>query len=98
MKSCDNNLYSRITKKARKAFFYNTFIQIEDNSKVIVESCRHITECNDIMVRLVTYDYNVTIWGTGLTISGYNTDYIVINGKVDSVEIFAKRSERKNDI
>lgn len=93
--AADNKLIGRFTKNARKALYYNTYIQMEDNNKVIVENCKHIIECNDIMVKLITYDYDITVWGTQLTVSGYNSQYIIINGKVSSVEIFPRRSDRK---
>ena len=87
-----------LKKNVRKAFFLNTYIQIIDNSKVIVENCKHIVECNDILVNLFTADYEIHIWGQALTISDYNKEYVIINGKISSVEIFPRGRADKNDI
>lgn len=87
-----------IGKNARKALFLNTYIQLIDNCKAIVENCKHIVECNDILVKLLTSDYDIQIWGQGLTISDYNKEYVIVNGKISSVEIFPRGRADKNDI
>ena len=86
-----------IKKNARKALYLNTFIQIIDNNKAIVENCKHIVECNDILVKLLTADFEVHIWGQSLTISDYNKDYVIIRGLISSVELFQKGRAEKND-
>ncbi len=80
-----------IKENARKLFYLNTFIQIVDNTKAIIENCKHIVECNDIMVKIQTADYEVTVWGNNLTINDYNSNYVVINGHISSVEICQRR-------
>lgn len=87
-----------VKQSARKAMFLNTFIQITDNKKAVIENCKHIVECSDIFVRVATADYEVDIWGTNLTISDYNAEFVVVNGKISSLEINPKGRKATNDI
>lgn len=91
-----DKLYT-LKKKARKALFFNTYIQLIDNDKAIVENCKHIVECNDIMVKLITADFDIQIWGQFLTISDYNSEFVVVNGKISSIEILPRGRSGKND-
>ncbi len=90
MKKNNTEVISKIQKNARKALFLNTYIQIVDNTKAIIENCKHIVECNDIYVKVVTADYNIQIWGFNLTISDYNKEFVIVKGRINSVEIFPK--------
>ena len=62
-KSIKKNKIELIQQKAQKALYYNTFIQLIDNEKAIIENCKRIVECNDILVKLLTRNritsYNV---------------------------------------
>jgi len=80
----------KLKKKVRKAFYYNTNIQIIDNDKAIIENCKHIVECNDIMVKLLTADFYVQVWGQSLMISDFNTEYVIVYGKISSIELIPK--------
>ncbi len=96
-KSNEGKLY-QIEKKVRKALYYNTTIQIIDNDKAIVENCKHIIECNDIMVKLKTADYYIEIWGQNLTVNDFNTENVVVNGKIQKLEIIPKGKADRDDL
>lgn len=81
---------NKFQQKARKALYINTNIQIIDNDKAIIENCKHIVECNDIMVKLLTNNMYVQIWGQSLTISDYNTENVIVKGKISSIELIPK--------
>lgn len=79
-----------VKKAARKAMFLNTFVQLTDNKKAVIENCRHIVECNDIYVKVSTADFDIDVWGKDLTISDFNAEFVVINGTISSLEINPK--------
>lgn len=97
MKEKNEATFDTIPGKVRQALYYNTNIQIINNSKAIIENCKHIVECNDIMVKLLSADFQVIVWGYNLTISDYNTENIIVNGKISSVELIPRRKTDKND-
>lgn len=92
------NILNNIRRSARKTLFLNTYIQIIDNEKVIVENCKHIVECDDILVKLLTADFYIQIWGQLLTISDFNSEYVIVNGKVSSIEILPRGKGNRNDL
>lgn len=80
-----------IKKLFKNAAFYSSYISITDNEKVILENCRSINECSDIMVNISTTENDIEIWGTGLTVTSYTNTSIEINGKINTVSISKKR-------
>jgi len=97
-KSIKKNKIELIQQKAQKALYYNTFIQLIDNEKAIIENCKRIVECNDILVKLVTRNFYIEIWGQNLTINDYNSESIVVNGKITTIELSPKGKVDVNDI
>lgn len=95
-KHSDKSALEKLQQKARKFMYYNTTIQIIDNERAIVENCRHIIECNDILVKLATADFQIDIWGQELTISDYNKESVIVNGRISSVELTPRRKADKN--
>ncbi len=77
-------------KRIYKQFYYNSHIQIVGNDRIIIENCKKILECDEIMVKLQNSLFYITIWGENLCVSNYNKENIVINGEISSVE-FEKR-------
>lgn len=82
---------------SRKEFFremlcLGSYISIIDDCKVLVENCRSITECNDIMVRVTTKENDVEVWGTGLKVTNYTNTSIAIEGTISSVNVARKRN------
>ncbi|MBQ4095893.1 MAG: YabP/YqfC family sporulation protein [Oscillospiraceae bacterium] len=80
-----------IKKLFKDAAFYSSYISITDNEKVILENCRSINECSDIMVNISTTENDIEIWGTGLTVTSYTNTSIEINGKINTVSISKRR-------
>ncbi len=80
-----------IKKLFKNAAFYSSYISITDNEKVILENCRSINECSDIMVNISTTENDIEIWGTGLTVTSYTNTSIEINGKINTVSISKRR-------
>lgn len=85
----------RIKNKAYDACYYTSDVEIIGNHKVIIENCKHIVECNDIMVKVKTAQYYIIIWGSRLTVSDFNKENVIINGIISSVEIEQKGKSDK---
>lgn len=83
----------RISELAKRAVYLNSYISIIDNNTVIVESCKSITECCDVVVKLTTAENMVEVWGNGLTATNYTNTSIEINGNISSVSIERRRSK-----
>ncbi|MCM1522864.1 MAG: YabP/YqfC family sporulation protein [Ruminococcus sp.] len=66
-------------------------IMICGNTYLEVENCKRIMEYNDIYLKVKTASGLVAeIWGSGLSISDYNTAGIAVRGKITSVELHDK--------
>ena len=65
---------------------YISSIEIVGNNKIIIENCKKILECNEIMIKLKTPFFYITVWGTELFINNFNKENIIVNGKISSVE------------
>lgn len=86
-----------LKNKTYEALYYGSNVQLIGNRQAIIENCRHIVECNDIMVKVNTYTSVVTIWGRNLSMSDFNKENIVVNGYISSVDIEQKGKKQSDD-
>lgn len=82
---------SKLLDFAKEVTYYNSYISIIDNDKVVVDNCKSIIECSDIMVKVLTREYDVEIWGNGLTVTNYTNTSIEINGCISNVSLEKRR-------
>ncbi len=75
-----------VSKLAGSKVYLNTYMTLTDNTHMEIENCKKILEYNDVYVKIRTATLTVSIWGSNLRISDYNTDGIVVNGNFSSVE------------
>ncbi len=75
-----------ISKIFKKRLYLNTHMSLTDNTCLEIENCKRIIDYNDVYIRLQTSTLILEVWGQNLTISDYNTDGIVIEGKFSSIE------------
>ena len=75
-----------VSRFVKKKLYLNTYMNLTDNSHLEIENCKKILEYNDICVKLRTSTITVSIWGQNISISDYNTDGIIIDGKFSSIE------------
>lgn len=73
-------------KFIKKRLYLNTYMSLTDNTRLEIENCKRVIELNDVYVRLKTATVTVSVWGENLSVSDYNTDGIVIDGMISSVE------------
>lgn len=67
-----------------------SYVTIENDRSVLVENCRQICECSDIMAKVYAGDYFIEVWGNDLKMSEYTQDSVYIYGKVESIKIVRK--------
>lgn len=70
----------------KRNLYVNTTINITDNNHIEIDNCKRIMEYNDVYIRLRTADNIISVWGKNLTVSDYNTDGIIIDGTISSLE------------
>lgn len=75
-----------VSKFVRDRVYLNTYMTLTDNTHMEIENCRKILEYNDARIKIRTATLVVSVWGNNLSISDYNTDGIIINGRFSSVE------------
>ncbi len=78
--------YNVVSRFCKEQFYMNTYVNITDNTHMEVENCRKIAEYSDVFIRLSTSSGILDIWGQNLKISDYNTNVLVIDGEISSVE------------
>ena len=88
-KSMDKTKYS---DKAREVMCLNSHITILDNTSALIENCKQIVECNEILVKILTGKYEVEVWGSELSLSNYCNSSVEVNGRIDTVNITSKKS------
>lgn len=76
----------------REMLCLNSYISIIDDSSVLVENCRSINECNEIMVRVSTKENDVEIWGSELKVTNYTNTSMLVEGRINSVNVTRKSS------
>ena len=81
-----------IHKLAKRSLYLSSCISIIDNDTVIIENCKQITESCDVVVKIVTADNILEIWGQGLSATSYSNTTIEIKGQISYVNIEQRRS------
>ncbi len=77
---------SVVSKFVKERLYSNTYMCLTDNSHMEIENCKRILEYSDVYIRIKTSTLTVCIYGSNLNISDYNTDGIIIEGKLSNVE------------
>ena len=81
-----NKYTSFLSGVFKRNLYMNTTINVTDNNHIEIENCKRIMEYNDVYIRLRTANNIVSVWGKNLSVSDYNTDGIIIDGKITSIE------------
>lgn len=85
----------RFAGKAKELMCLNSYINILDNKKVIIENCKQIIECNEVMARIMTGSFQVEIWGKDLSLSNYCSESIEVCGTIESVALTSRRIKER---
>ncbi|NLZ46727.1 MAG: hypothetical protein GX896_08555 [Clostridiales bacterium] len=80
-------MISDFFEKLKRNFALNSSVTILNNKQVLIENCKNIVECNDILVRIISSNYEIEVWGVNLKISNYSSKTIAVNGEIQSVNV-----------
>ena len=61
-----------------------------DRRAAVIENCKQIVECSEIMAKVLTGSFEIEIWGSGLTMSNFCSDSVEIRGKIESVKLVSR--------
>jgi sporulation protein YqfC len=86
----------KLADRARDELYLSPQIHFDCDRELLIENCRRIEEYNDVFVRLLSGRLYVQIWGSGLKAYDYNTQGLVVRGKISQVE-FIERSGRESE-
>lgn len=71
----------------------NSHITILDNTIAVIENCKKIIECNEILAKVLTGKFEVEVWGTDLSLSNFCSDCVEVRGKINSVNLIPKKAK-----
>ncbi len=80
-------MFDKLTEKINAAVFEEVGIHIAGNREVILENCRRIEECSDVLMSLTCGKLLIQIWGNDLRAFDYKTGGLVIRGKISQIEL-----------
>ncbi len=69
-----------------------SFISITNDSSVLIEGCKQILECSEVLARVVTRQYVIEIWGSDLKLSSFNNSSVNVKGRISSLSLERKRT------
>lgn len=79
--------------RAKEIMCLNSHITILDNSVAVIENCKQIIECNEIMTKVMTRNFEIEVWGTDLSLSNFCSDCVEVRGKINSINIMSRKSK-----
>lgn len=85
----------KFTGKAKELMNINDHITIIDNKAALIENCKQILECNEVLARVLTRNFEVEIWGKDLSLNNFCTECVEVRGQIQSINLTAKR---KNEV
>lgn len=79
----------------REFLSLDTVITIADNRTAIVENCTAIEECNEILSRVKSREFEIEIWGQDLSVSNFKTKSVAVSGRIEKVVINRLSSKKE---
>ena len=73
----------------------SSYISITDDRAAVIENCKQIVECSEIMAKVLTGSFEIEVWGSGLTMSNFCSDSVEIRGKIESVKLVSKKYQER---
>ncbi len=77
-------------KLARTAGDYS-YITITSDSSVLIEGCRQIIECSDVLAKVASRQFTVEIIGSGLTVDSFSNSNVKVSGRISSLSLEKRR-------
>lgn len=86
-------MFGRITERAREAFFLEPQIYFNSRNEMIIENCKRIEECTEVLVSIVSGKLGINIWGSELRAYNFNGNGLIIRGRLSKIE-FTERGTK----
>lgn len=81
--------------KGKEVLSLSSNVTITDNTIAVIDNCKQILECNEILAKVFTNKFEIEIWGEGLSLSNFCTDAVEVKGKIKSINIIPKGKKEK---
>lgn len=77
----------------KKSFRKHSYLQITDNSELIIDGCRQIVLYDENEIRLLLAKQELEIAGMRMTMQNFSTDGVIIKGEIYSVKFINRKEE-----
>ena len=68
------------------------YITISSDRSVLIESCTSILECNEILVRVRTSQFNIEVSGFDLKLDSYTNSSIEVSGIITGLALERRKA------
>ena len=68
------------------------YITISSDRSVLIESCTNILECNEILVRVRTSQFNIEVSGFDLKLDSYTNSSIEVSGIITGLALERRKA------
>jgi hypothetical protein len=72
--------------KIKSGFYKHSYIQITDNSELVIDRCEKVIAYDEDIIRLELINNTLSIVGIGMIMRNFSTDGVIIKGKIHSME------------
>jgi sporulation protein YqfC len=79
--------------KFKASFYKHSYIQLTDNSEVIIDRCERVVAYEENVIKLELLNNALVIIGTALTMRNFSTDGVIIKGQINSIEFSARNGK-----
>lgn len=90
----NSNAYNSIINQVKSSLYMNTNVIINPYKNALIENCKRILECSELLVKIECSDFYIEIWGDNLCIRDYSTSSVEVIGKITSVSFEYRRRKR----
>lgn len=80
-----------LLNRVKRNFYLSSQISIVDNCQLIIENCKNVMECNENLVRVLSNDFIIEIWGEALIVTNYSSNTLSVKGKLKNISINERR-------
>ena len=86
----------KFTGKVKELMCLDSHITILDNKVALIENCKQIIECNNVLARVNTSDFTVEIWGNNLFLNSFSNNNVEVRGVIDTISLTSRSKKERN--
>ena len=83
-----------IFEKIKRDFYMSSQLSVIDNNQIYIENCKNILECNENLVRILSNNFEIEVWGSELFVTNYSSNAVLVKGKITSISINERRKHK----